>query len=44
MINKKIEEFLLKVQKPGRYIGQELNSVVKDLEDIRKDKVCVLFP
>ncbi len=35
MINKKIEEFLLKVQKPGRYIGQELNSSVKDLEDIR---------
>ncbi len=43
MISKKIEEFLLKVQKPGRYIGQELNIVVKDLEDI-KIRFAFCFP
>ncbi len=28
--NKKLEHALQKVQKPGRYVGGELNSVVKD--------------
>ena len=30
MINKDVEKILLKVQKPGRYVGGELNSVIKD--------------
>lgn len=30
MINKDVEKILLEVQKPGRYTGGELNSVVKD--------------
>ena len=30
MINKDVEKLLLKVQKPGRYVGGELNSVVKN--------------
>lgn len=30
MCPKEIEKYLLKVQKPGRYVGGELNSVVKD--------------
>ncbi len=38
MISPKVEEILLKVQKPGRYTGGELNSVVKD-----KNQVDVRF-
>lgn len=34
MINKEVEKILLKVQKPGRYVGGELNSVVKNKEDV----------
>ncbi len=34
MINKKIEPYLLKVQKPGRYVGGEINSVYKDKNEI----------
>ena len=34
MINKDVEKILLKVQKPGRYVGGELNSVVKDKKDV----------
>lgn len=34
MVNKDIEKHLLKVQKPGRYVGGELNSVVKDREKV----------
>lgn len=30
----KIEKLLLKVQKPGRYVGGELNSVVKNKEEV----------
>ena len=30
MINKDVERILPKVQKPGRYTGGELNSVIKD--------------
>ena len=30
MYPKELESFLLKVQKPGRYTGGELNSIVKD--------------
>ena len=38
MDNKKIEELLLSVQKPGRYSGGEINSVIKD-----KSKIDVRF-
>lgn len=38
MISRDVEKILLNVQKPGRYTGGELNSVVKD-----KDKVDVRF-
>lgn len=34
MINKDIEKLLLKVQKPGRYVGGEMNSVIKNKEDV----------
>lgn len=34
MINKDVEKILLKVQKPGRYVGGEMNSVVKNKEDV----------
>ena len=37
-VNKDIEQILMKVQKPGRYVGGELNSVIKD-----KEKVDVRF-
>ena len=37
-LKKKIEKLLLKVQRPSRYIGGEVGSVVKD-----KDKVDVRF-
>ncbi len=38
MYPKKLEKHLLKVQKPGRYTGGELNSVVKD-----KSKVDIRY-
>ena len=38
MYPKKLEKFLLKVQKPGRYTGGELNSIVKD-----KSKVDIRY-
>ncbi|MDE7390356.1 MAG: TIGR03960 family B12-binding radical SAM protein, partial [Lachnospiraceae bacterium] len=34
MINKQIEPYLLKVQKPGRYVGGEINSVIKNKEEV----------
>lgn len=30
MLSQKIEKILQEVQKPGRYVGGELNSVIKD--------------
>ena len=38
MDNKRLEQLLLTVQKPGRYSGGEINSVIKD-----KEKVDVRF-
>lgn len=38
MDNKKLEELMLTVEKPGRYSGGELNSVIKD-----KQKVDIRF-
>lgn len=34
MFSKEVEKLLLKVQKPGRYVGGELNSVIKDKKDV----------
>lgn len=33
MVSKKVEKLLLKVQKPGRYVGGELNEVIKNKHD-----------
>ena len=38
MVSKEVEQLLLKVQKPGRYVGGEPNSVVK-----KKDEVNIRF-
>lgn len=37
-----LDTFLLKVQKPGRYVGGEYNSVMKDPEG--KTRVALIFP
>ncbi len=39
----RLERILLKVQKPGRYVGGELNAVVKDWDAI-ETKVAFIFP
>ncbi len=43
MVKKEVEKLLKKVQKPGRYTGGELNSVVKDLNEI-KLRYAFCFP
>jgi len=48
----RLERILPTVRKPGRYVGGEYNSVVKDWEDDREDhpdraapmRVCLAFP
>jgi radical SAM family uncharacterized protein len=42
-IESRLERILLKVQKPGRYVGGELNAVVKDW-DKGKTRVAFIFP
>ena len=42
-IESRLERILLKVQKPGRYVGGELNAVVKDW-DVIGTKVAFIFP
>ncbi|MGE5643288.1 MAG: TIGR03960 family B12-binding radical SAM protein [Byssovorax cruenta] len=42
-IEDKLDRILLKVQKPGRYVGGELNSVRKDWDKIAT-KVAFVFP
>lgn len=42
-INQKLERILPTVQKPARYIGGELNQVVKDWDSIQT-RVALLFP
>jgi radical SAM family uncharacterized protein len=42
-IQSKLDRILLKVQKPGRYVGGELNSVVKDWDSV-ETKVALVFP
>ena len=43
MYKEKLDKILLKVQKPSRYIGGELNSVQKNPEDV-KMKFAFCFP
>jgi radical SAM family uncharacterized protein len=42
-IESRLDRILLKVQKPGRYVGGELNSIVKDW-DKTGTKVAFVFP
>lgn len=42
-IESKLDRILLKVQKPGRYVGGELNSVQKDWSAVQT-KVAFVFP
>ena len=42
-IEAKLDRILLEVQKPGRYVGSELNITVKDW-DKTKTKVALVFP
>lgn len=42
-IESKLDKILLKVQKPGRYVGGELNSTVKDWDSVQT-KVAFVFP
>ena len=42
-IEAKLDRILLKVQKPGRYVGGELNSIVKDW-DKAQTRVAFVFP
>ena len=42
-IEKKIDTFLLKVQKPGRYVGGEYNAIVKDPAAV-ETRVALAFP
>jgi radical SAM family uncharacterized protein len=42
-IETKLDRILLKVQKPGRYVGGELNITVKDWDEVQT-KVAFVFP
>ncbi|MBK8821078.1 MAG: TIGR03960 family B12-binding radical SAM protein [Anaerolineales bacterium] len=42
-IETKLDRILLKVQKPGRYVGGELNSTIKDWDKVQT-KVAFIFP
>ena len=42
-IESRLDRILLKVQKPGRYVGGELNSVIKDWDQI-STRVALVFP
>jgi radical SAM family uncharacterized protein len=42
-IQNRLERILLRVQKPGRYVGGELNQVVKSWDDINT-RIALVFP
>jgi radical SAM family uncharacterized protein len=42
-IENRLERILLRVQKPGRYVGGELNQVVKPWEEV-KTRAALVFP
>src|SRR5574339_1236142 len=42
-IESRLDRILLKVQKPGRYVGGELNSILKDWNRV-KTRIALVFP
>lgn len=42
-IEHKLDKILLRVQKPGRYVGGELNSTIKDWDSVQT-RVAFVFP
>lgn len=42
-IERKLDQILLKVTKPGRYVGGEMNIIVKDWSQVRT-RVALVFP
>ena len=42
-IEKKLDRILLKVQKPGRYVGGELHTTIKNWNTVQT-KVALIFP
>jgi radical SAM family uncharacterized protein len=42
-IEARLEQILLKVERPGRYVGGEINSTLKDWDKVRT-KVALIFP
>ena len=42
-IESRLDRILIKVQKPGRYVGGEFNITVKDWDKV-KTKVALVFP
>ncbi len=42
-IETRLDRILLKVEKPGRYVGGELNSLLKDWDSVQT-RVALLFP
>ena len=42
-VQKKLDKILLKVQKPGRYVGGEYNEITKNWEEINT-RVALVFP
>lgn len=42
-IEQKLDRILLKIQKPGRYVGGELNSIVKNWDEAQT-RVAFVFP
>ncbi len=42
-IERRLERILMRVQKPGRYTGGELNQVVKAWDEV-KSRVALIFP
>jgi radical SAM family uncharacterized protein len=42
-IEARLEQILLKVERPGRYVGGEINSMMKDWDKV-KTKIALIFP
>jgi len=42
-IEARLEQILLKVERPGRYVGGEINGIVKDWDKVQT-KVALIFP
>ena len=42
-ITEQLEKILLSVQKPGRYVGGEWNSIEKDWQSTNSH-ICLIFP